>query len=223
MTSFPDFADAPFGPLNQHMAKVKACVALVRPMFDSLIDGNHTGIEEHAQRIFRLEHEADVIKNEIRDQMPRAFSLPIFRGDLLAYLKLQDALADTVEDIAVVLTLKNLPVPGSLSGDLKSLVAKVLEVCDLLFQCTDRLKELRERDLTGPMATEILELVSRAEHAEWEADKLEYTVSKNLFRLTDADIHPTDVYLWSKVLMELGGLANHADKTAERLRRMIAR
>ncbi len=36
-------------------------------------------------------------------------------------------------------------------------------------------------------------------------------------------MHPTDMYLWSKIMMELGKLANHADKTAERLRRMIAR
>ena len=223
MTTFPDFVNAPFGPLNQHMSKVKECVALVGPMFECLLTGNYPGIEEHAQSIFRLEHEADVIKNEIRDAMPRAFSLPIFRGDLLAYLKLQDALADTVEDIAVVLTLKNLPVPASLSKDLGGLVEKVLQVCDILFQCTGHLADLREKDLTGPKANEILGLVSQAEHAEWEADKLEYSVSKHLFTLTDDQIHPTDVYLWSKVLMELGRLANHADKTAERLRRMIAR
>ena len=223
MPPFSDFADVPFGPLNQHMAKVKDCVALVRPMFESLLAGNHAELEQHAQAVFRLEHEADKIKNEIRDVMPRAFSLPIFRGDLLAYLKLQDALADSAEDIGVVLTLKNLPVPDSLAIDLRRFVEKVLEVCDILFQCTDRLADLREKDLTGPRAKEILELAGKAEHAEWEADKLEYTVSKHLFTLTDEQIHPTDVYLWSKVLMELGGLANHADKTAERLRRMIAR
>ena len=32
----------------------------------------------------------------------------------------------------------------------------------------------------------------------------------------------TDIFLWSYVSRELGRLANHADKTAERLRRMLA-
>ena len=33
----------------------------------------------------------------------------------------------------------------------------------------------------------------------------------------------TDIFLWSKVFREMGNLANHADKTAERLRRILAR
>lgn len=223
MARFERFAEAPFGPLSEHMSKVQECVALVRPMFQSLFDQNWEELERRAQAVFRLEHEADQIKNEIRDAIPRAFALPIFRGDLLAYLKLQDAIADTAEDIGVVLTLKRLPLPAELVDDLRKYLDKVLEVCAILFECTDQLADLEEKDIVGARGRAIFELVARAEHAEWESDKREYTVSKRLFSLTDEQIHPTDVYLWSKVLLELARLANHADKTAERLRRMIAR
>ena len=118
MNRFDDFAESPFGPIGDHMAKVKECVALVQPMFECALSGSWTELEEYAQRVFRLEHEADKLKNDIRENMPRTFSLPIYRGDLLAYLKLQDDIADSAEDVAVVLTLKNLAVPKSLADDL---------------------------------------------------------------------------------------------------------
>ena len=57
---------------------------------------------------------------------------------------------------------------------------------------------------------------------EWEADKLQYRLAQKLFALED-EMKPTDIFLWSGVFQELGVLANSADKTAERLRRMLHR
>lgn len=222
MTEFENFAESPFGPLGRHMEKVKECVAFVQPMFESLLAENWDQLNEHAHKVFKIEHQADTIKNEIREVMPRTFALPIFRGDLLAYLKLQDDMADTAEDIGVVLTLKNLPCPAQLVDDLRNYVAKCVEVCEHLFRCTDQLADLTEADFAGERGKAIMDLVAKAEHAEWEADKQEYELAKKLFALGD-EVHPTDIYLWSKVLLELGKLANHADKTAERLRRMLSR
>ncbi len=222
MTEYENFAATPFGPLCDHMEKVKQCVMLVAPMFESLLAGNWEELEQRAEAIFKIEHQADIIKNQIRKAMPRMFALPVFRGDLLAYLKLQDDMADAAEDIGVVLTLKRLSLPDELVDDLRRYVAKTIEVCQILFACTDQLADLREADFSRNRGRAIMDLVAKAEHAEWEADKEEYALSKRLFALDDV-ISPTDIYLWSKILMELGKLANHADKTAERLRRMITR
>lgn len=220
MTQFENFAESPFEPLGRHMEKVKECVALVEPMFESLLAEKWDELEERAQKIFKIEHQADTIKNAIREAMPRSFSLPIFRGDLLAYLKLQDDIADTAEDIGVVLSLKNLPLPAQLVEDLRTYVVKVLEVCGHVFRCTDLLADLQEVDFAGAKGQQILDLIGKAEHAEWEADKLEFALSRKLFSLDD-EMRATDIFLWSKVFQELGKLANHADKTAERLRRML--
>lgn len=222
MSSFENFAEAPFGPLGDHMSKVKECVALVEPMFESALAKNWDQLESESQQVFKLEHQADRVKNDIRSAMPRSFALPIFRGDLLAYLKLQDAIADTAEDIGVVLTLKRLDIPTDLVEPLRSYVKKVIEVCQYLFQCTDLLINLREADLNKGRGEQIMDLAAKAEHAEWEADKEEYALSKQLFAKED-EMKPMDIFLWSKVFMELGKLANHADKSAERLRRMLLR
>ena len=57
---------------------------------------------------------------------------------------------------------------------------------------------------------------------EWVADKQQYKLAQHLFALED-ELNPTDIFLWSAIFQNLGALANHADKTAERLRRMLAR
>ena len=54
------------------------------------------------------------------------------------------------------------------------------------------------------------------------ADKAAFGLSQQIFARED-EMKATDIFLWSSVIRELGGLANYADKTAERLRRMLVR
>jgi predicted phosphate transport protein (TIGR00153 family) len=220
MSVLDRFQESPFGPLGEHMAKVRECVALVEPIFDCVAREDQDELKRLSEQVFKLEHQADEIKTEIRRRIPRSFYLPIFRGDLLAYLKLQDDVADSVEDVAVGLTIKQLSLPPTLAEDVREYVQRVMRVCELLFECSDQLKDLVEQDFGGPRVKAILELVEQAEHAEWEADKVQYRLARKLYALDD-ELRATDIMLWSNVFRELGRLANHADKSAERLRRML--
>ena len=224
MNAFQNFQISPFRPLAQHMAKVTECTALVMPMFEHVRSRDYDGLRGLCDRVFKAEHEADKIKDEIRRQMPKTFGLPVFRGDLLTLLKMQDDMADSVEDVAVVLTIKKLELPPAIAEHVVEHVACVLKVCEFLRSATDELKEVTERDITGDgeRGRRVLELAAKAEHAEWEADKSQYSLAQKLFALED-EIRATDIFLWSGVFKELGKLANHADKTADRLRRMLAR
>jgi predicted phosphate transport protein (TIGR00153 family) len=225
MSLAQQFRESPFGPLSQHMVEVKSCVSLVRPLAEALRVGDHAKLKELADQVFKVEHQADKIKTEIRRSIPKTFSLPVYRGDLLAYLKLQDDIADAVEDLAVIMTLKRtLRVPKPLEDEFLAYVDKVLEVCDYLFLCTDHLADLKEADFGSAKGEQILEHAAKAEHAEWEADKSAYALSQHLFDLEEElNIKATDILMLGKVIQQLGNLANHADKTAERLRRMLAR
>lgn len=214
------FEESPFAPLGEHMAKVKECVALVLPMFETLRRGDHDRLEGLVEKVFKLEHEADQLKDEIRLRIPKSFLLPVYRGDLLAYLKIQDDMADAVEDLGVQLTIKKLPVPSSIADDILGYVKLVVQVAEQLFEATDQLPALVHADFGGPRTSAIVDLVSRAEKKEWETDKAEYALARKLFALEDT-MKPTDIFLWSHVLMTLGKLANYAQKTGDRLRRML--
>ena len=222
MSTYDHFEECPFGPLSEHMAKVKECVALVEPMFEAVGKGNFDELRTVCEKAFKIEHEADEIKTEIRRRIPKSFYLPIYRGDLLAYLKLQDDMADSVEDVAVGLMIKHLSLPEPIAADIHEYVRRVLKTCEYLFECTDQLTALTEDDLDGPKVEHILELVGKAEHAEWRADKAQFSLAQKLFAMDDV-MRATDIMLWSNIFRELGRLANHADNTAERLRRMLVR
>lgn len=213
---------SPFVPFAEHMSKVRACVDLVVPMFVCIQGRDFAKLKTLAEQVFRSEHEADTIKREIRQSIPTTFPLPVYRGDLLAYLHIQDDVADSVEDIAVMITIKDLAMPEALAEDIFGYVRQVVEVCEFLFQATDKLQTQTESDFTGPGGDEVMQIIDQAEHAEWKADKAQYQLAKKLFALED-QLKPTDIFLWSGIMRELGTLANNADKTGERLRRMLAR
>ncbi len=213
---------SPFEPLAEHMERVRVCVDLVLPMFECARAGDYDRLRELSEQIFKAEHEADDVKQEIRRTIPKAFSLPVFRGDLLAYLHVQDDLADTAEDLAVQLTIKKLKMPEALADDVLEYVRQVLTTCERLYEATGRLMELAEADFGGEPAERVLEIARQAEHEEWVADKMQYKLAQRLFALED-ELKPTDIFLWSGIFQNLGALANHADKSAERLRRMLAR
>lgn len=213
---------SPFEPLAEHMKHVRTCVDLVLPMFECVRDGNYDKLTALTAEVFKAEHEADRVKTEIRRTIPKAFALPVYRGDLLAFLHVQDELADTAEDLAVQLTIKRLTLPQALADDAIEYVRQSLRVCEKLYAALAQLKDLVEADFGGPRGKRVMVLVGEAEHEEWVADKMQYKLAQRLFALED-EMKPTDIFLWSNIFQSLGALANHADKTAERLRRMLAR
>lgn len=203
------------------MQAVMDTVALVRPMFEAVRDKKYEALNELARKVFKAEHKADIIKDEIRQSIPKRFFLPIYRGDLLGYLKLQDDMADSVEDLAVLLTLKKLELLGPLVEPTFEYLAKVLDVCKQTHAIADYLPTLVEGDLSGEEAEQALQMVAAVEQAEWEADCLQYTLSQKLFTLED-EMKATDIFLWSRVFGEMGQLANFAEKSGDRVRRMLS-
>ncbi len=215
------FRESPFEPLRYHMKSVMDCVSLVRPMFEAVRDGKYDELQALAKKTFKAEHQADLIKDDIRQTIPKRFFLPVYRGDLLGYVKLQDDMADSAEDVAVLLTLKNLELPPTLVEGTFEYVDKVVDVCRQTSALADYLPTLVEGDMVGTEAERALAMVAAVEKAEWEADRLQYSVSQALFALED-ELKATDLLLWFRVFGELGQLANSAEKTGDRLRRMLS-
>lgn len=215
------FKSSPFEPLLHHLQKVRECVTLVRPMFQAVREEQYDRLEEIVKRVFKTEHEADAIKDEIRQVIPRSFFLPVYRGDLLGYLKLQDDMADAVEDLAILLTIKRLKMPPGMADSVFAYIDTVLRTCDKNYEINERLPDLVARGFHADQATGFLDLIREVEKAEWEADKVQYHLSQSLFAVED-QIKPSDLMLWWRIFLELGQLANHAEKLADRLRRMLS-
>jgi len=214
------FRKSPFDPLYKHRQKVRECTDLVRPLFEAIFSGNSEEQQKLSRLICDTEKQADLLKVEIRRIIPKGIFLAVNREDLLRYLKIQDDLADAVEDIAVITSVKSLTAPPDLKDDILSYIDKVLNVCTLADEATNHLKPLVETGFKGDDVTTLLELVEKAEEAERQADDAGLEVAKRLFRHEDK-MKATDVMLWFRVLGLVGDLADYAEKTGEWLNNML--
>ena len=88
------FSKSPFGPLVEHTKKVHECVEVIRPLMEALVNEDYDEIGKLQDKVSRLEYEADIIKHNVRDHLPRRYFLPVDRVDLEKFISNQDKIAD---------------------------------------------------------------------------------------------------------------------------------
>jgi len=217
------FARSPFGPIQEHQHKVEECAELVPEIIDACLRQEHERVQTLARQASRLEHEADAIKNRVRDQLPRSLFMPVSRGDLLQVLAAQDAIADNAEDLGVLITMRHMePLPEEVAELLRQLVHKCMEVVRQSTEVVDNLGTLVHASFSGPEAQHVLELIDELDKAEHESDKIQDQLAKTFFRNEDK-FKPAAIYLWMKIFNKVGDLANFAEKMTHRIRLFMAK
>ena len=216
------FGKSPFGPLVEHTRRVHRTVELIRPLLEAYLSEDWARCEELHDEISRREHEADVQKNEIREKLPKSLFLPVDRGDVLHYLKEQDAIADAVEDLAVMLTLRAIQTPEDLKPRILEFADQVILTSEELGEAASELGDLFEASFGGPEVEKVMEMVKDVNDQEWEADKQQRRVTRSLLEHEDG-LDAVEVMLWMRILEVLGRVANHAENTGDLLRMMMAR
>jgi predicted phosphate transport protein (TIGR00153 family) len=214
------FAKSPFEPLYQHMLKVNECVNLVKPLMEALLADDQGQVEVIAGKIFKAEHDSDIVKKEIRNNLPKGIFLPVNRGDMLNYLREQDKIADSAEDLAVLVTLRKMRVPEELRENLKILVEKVLVTCETAMKVSSEIKLLAETSFGGAEAEKVMNRIEELKLDEFEADKAQMKLAKRMFSI-EAKLDPVSIMMWMNIFKELGALANHAENLGDNLRMML--
>ena len=65
------FGRSPFVPLQLHLDKISDCVQATVTLLDRICAGEEFDVNEEARAISLLEHKADLVKNDIRNNLPR--------------------------------------------------------------------------------------------------------------------------------------------------------
>ena len=216
------FAKSPFKPLADHMKMVKACVDQIGPLFSQIESQDQSKVLEIAKQVEKMEHKADIIKDGIRTQVPQGIFLPVEKRDFMHLLSAQDDIADAVEDLAVLVTIKELTVPENMKEPLNDLVRHVSRIansaCDMIF----RLDDLLEASFGGPEAEKFEKNAHMLGQDEWEADKKQFHLAQKLFSLEDI-LKATDLLLWNEVIKKLGAVADKSEQIGKILRMFLAR
>lgn len=216
------FGRSPFGPLAEHTERVHDTVMLIRPLFEAFLAGDRDRTQEIYEQICRLEQEADAIKNEIRDHLPKSLFLPVNRADVLMFLKEQDALADGAEDLGVIMTMRRTPVPEEMAEPILAFVDQVIRTSEVWYETVKTLPELQEASFTGPEVGQTIASIIRVSDLEREADEQQAAVTKMLFA-RETELGAVSVFFLMNIFKTLGSVANHAENSADLLRLMLAR
>jgi len=216
------FARSPFEPLKELLAKIDGCVAFIEPMVLAWLARDWEAVKQHFKAITVAEHEADEIKNSIRDHLPRWVFMPIDRWHFLEIISGADKIADRAEDLGYMLTIRHTVLPEILAPDILALTAKSLECYRQLTDTVAHFDDLIEAGFAGPTAETVLEGIHRVGHLEWETDKLKYKLAQRLFE-HEAELSPVDLIMIHDIALVLGQFADSAETLAKHIRRTLAR
>jgi len=215
------FSKSPFGPTQAHLKKAIECAQQLRPLFEAALAYDTERLAAVTERINDLEHETDLLKNEIRDTLPRSLFLPVDRRDLLELIHMQDSIADSAQEVAGLLSLKELRLPEDLKPTVMELIEEILVTCDMALAIGSEMDELSETSFGGPEAERVLSMINQLDDVETKSDVIGVQLSKALFARED-EMKPVDMMLWYKVFYTAGQVANYAERMGNRLRLLIA-
>jgi predicted phosphate transport protein (TIGR00153 family) len=172
-------------------------------------------------KIRELEHEADLIKSNLRSHLPSFIFLPVKRGDFLMLLREEDKILDFAEDVANLMAMRHTKVPTEIKTDLIAHTKKVVETAKAYEDAVLNLKDLLETSFGKREREETKKMIHEVHRKEWEADQVEAKLSKKLFNYEDLD--PISIIHLLKIVDRMDQIANHAENAGDWLRAMLAK
>lgn len=211
------FGRSPFIPLQMHMEKVAECIGLVPGIFEHYRKHDSEAVKAIAEKISRIEHDADIIKHDIRNNLPRGLFMPVARANLLRILTVQDSIANRAEDIGVLLTFKQANSYQGFEPAFDTFLGLSLDAFKMTREIINELDELIETGFGGIEARKVFELVEKVELKEHETDVCQHELVQNLLIHEDS-ISYGDFFLWTRIIAQVAKIADRAESLAEEVR-----
>ena len=212
----------PFSQLLDHMAKVRECIDLLGEGLINYYEGDYHNFSELTKRISTIEHEADIIKSNLRNHLPSSLFMPVDKGKFMWALREQDAILDHADNLVHMLNMRQTKIPKKLQSlfiDHSKLVMKTVKAME---EAVGNIKDLVETSFIKRERDQTKEYIYNVHELEYQADKKKYEMTKGIYEL-EKKLEPMDVYHLLKIADWVDDIADHAENVADWLRAMIAR
>lgn len=213
---------APFSQLVDHMCKIRECINILGDGLIRYYKGNYTGFTELAKKVSQYEHEADLIKSNIRNHLPSSLLMPVDKGRFLWALREQDKILDHAENLVEMLDMRHTKIPKELQPLFIEHTNLVMETVKAMEDAVCNIKDLVETGFVKREREQTKQFIHIVHDYEYKADKKRYEVTKGIYRL-EKKLKPMDVYHLLKIADWVDEIADHAENVADWLRSMIAK
>lgn len=202
------------------MDQVARCVAKMSEALDAFEAGRFEALAPLAQEVSRMEHEADQIRDDIRNHLLRRFFMPVDRTHVLRILSQQDSLADIAEDICVLLTMKSISIPDDLKESFGRFRSLSSDAVDLAGSIIDQLDELVETGFGGAEAERIRSLAHQVAYTEHQVDVVAHEFVRGIYA-RDTEFTVGEFHLWMRLTRTLSQLSNTAENLADSIEMVL--
>jgi len=216
------FGSSPVHPLQQHMGKVVACVNELSPYFDAVLAKDWTQAEQTYNSISSLEQQADVLKKELRLNLPKGIMLPVSRRDLLEVLTMQDMIANQAKDVAGLILGRKMEFPEQVASMLKNYVQRCIDASDQAKTTINELDELVETGFRGSEIELVEKMIRKLDSIEHDTDKIQRDIRLELYKI-EKELPPVDAMFMYKIIEGIGEIADISQRVGSRLQLMLAR
>jgi len=217
---FSLFYESPFKKLKNHADKVKECAWMFKRAVECYVELDCEEFDKLTEDVAMLESQADELKRNLRNHLPRGVLMPVDKFILLDCLREQDHVLDDVEEALYWLSFKpEGGIPEELVGDFLDLIDVVIptieKIPDMVEQATVyfRSKTEENRDRLKSIIRDIHQDENEADHLEHELKKQAFTLLKD----------PVEIYRIVRLVEIIGDICDHAQNASDRIRTMIAR
>jgi len=211
------FGQSPFIPMQVHMEKVAESIGMLPTIFTAYRQGDSVLVRDLAEKISRREHEADQIRNEMRNGMPRGLFMPVDRANLVRMIDIQDGIANCAEDIGVLLTFKQARACEGFEAAFDVFLNLSLDAFSLAKNIIEALDELLETGFGGVEAQAVRDLVDRVAAKEHETDVRQQDLVRLILK-HEQDLSYGDFYLWTRIIQKVAAIADRSENLALEVR-----
>lgn len=212
--------ESPFSLLQLHGAKVQECVGRLEPLFAALEAGDIETLRAIAGEVFRMETEADDLRNQLHERLTSKALMPLRKEDLFNILEQQDSMADRIEDIAAVLTYRDMRLPDELMVAVRGYLEWVLRNCELAKGVMSKLGLLVEAAFGGRDALTVSRLITELSEREDQSKTRQIELTRRLLAEEDR-LPPVETMLWVQVIDHMGQLSAYADRVGNGIRMVL--
>ena len=217
---FSLFYESPFKKLKDHADKVKECAWMLKRAVECYVELDCEEFDRLTEDVAKLESQADWLKRNLRNHLPRGLLMPVDKFVLVDCLREQDHVLDNVEAALYWLSFK----PEG--GIAEELTDDFLHLVDAVIPCIERLPDMAEQAMvyfknsTEKNRDKLKSTIADIHQAEKEADHLEYELKREAFVVLK---DPVDLFHFIRLVEVIANIADDAQNASDRMRTMIAR
>jgi predicted phosphate transport protein (TIGR00153 family) len=215
------FGASPVAPLQDHMEQCYKAAKALDAFFTAVVREDWPEVETMRAAIVTLENEADVLKAQIRAQLPKSMFMPVAREDLLALVLSQDRIPNLARDISGLVIGRRMQIPDDMKDSFLAFVRRNVDAARKARKTIRELDELYETGFRGAEVDLVTAFIAELDQIENDTDELQAAVRQQLFAQEES-LPPINVMFLYRVIELIGEIGDQAERIGRRLEQIIS-